>query len=91
MIEKKGFWHFLMGGTVALWIWAILVGLVFSSRASGLALAVLVALFVTHCAEIPVSSKVGRERGLSTSRVVVKTVIFGFTWWVALKRGVIER
>ncbi len=64
--------------------------MVFSSRASGLALAVLGALFVTHCAEIPVASRVGRERGLSTSRVVVKTVIFGFTWWVALKRGVIE-
>jgi len=90
MLESKGLWYLLMGSTVALWICAILVGLVFSSSASGLALAVLVLLFVTHCAEIPVSSRVGREKGLSTSRVVVKTLIFGFTWWVAVKRGVLD-
>lgn len=91
MLEKKGFWYLLMGGAVALWTCAILAGLVFYSSVSWLALVGLVALFVTHCAEIPVSSKVGRKRGLSTSRVVVKTVIFGFTWWVAVKRGVLDK
>jgi len=91
MLEKKGFWYLLMGGAVALWTCAVFVGLVFSSSASWLALVVLVALFVTHCAEIPASSKVGREKGLSTSRVVIKTVIFGFTWWVAVKRGVLDQ
>ncbi len=91
MLEKKGFWYLLMGGALALWTWAILAGLVFSSSASGLALVVLAALLVTHVAEIPVSYRVGRENGLSTSRVVVMTVIFGFTWWVAVKRGVLHR
>ena len=91
MLEKKGFWYLLMAGALALWTSAVLVGLVFFSSASWLALVVLVALFVVHCAEIPVASKVGREKGLSTSRVVIKTLIFGFTWWVAVKRGVLEQ
>jgi len=91
MLESKGFWYLLMGGALALWGWAILVGLVFSSSISWLALVVLVGLFVTHCAEIPTALKAVGEKGLSTSRVVVKTVIFGFTWWVAVKRGVVDR
>lgn len=91
MLEKKGFWYLLMAGALVLWAWALLAGLVFSSSFSGLALVVLAALLVTHVAEIPLSSKVGREQGLSTSRVVVMTVIFGFTWWVAVKRGVLAR
>jgi len=90
MIQSKAFWYSLMGGTIALWVLAIIVGIVSPSPASGVARVVLVVLFLAHCAEIPVSSRVGREKGLSGTRVVVKTVIFGFTWWVAVKRGVLD-
>ena len=91
MLEKKGLWYSLMGGALVLWAWALLAGLVYSSSLSGLALLLLVLLVVTHALEIPVSSRIGREKGLSTSRVVVMTMIFGFTWWVAVRRGVIDR
>jgi hypothetical protein len=41
-------------------------------------------------AEIPVSSKIGKSKGVPRARVIVCTAIFGFTWWLPLKKGIIN-
>jgi hypothetical protein len=90
MLLSKGFWYFLMAGAIALWIGVICLGFVLFPNNTGAALAVPGLLFLAHCAEIPASSKIGRDKGLSLVRVVVKTLIFGFTWWVPVKKGVFD-
>ena len=91
MFQMKGFWYFLMLGAIALWIGVIFLGFVLFPNNTGAALLVPGALFLMHCVEIPLSSKIGKERGLSTARVVVKTIIFGFTWWVPVKKSVFDQ
>jgi hypothetical protein len=90
MLLSKGFWYFMISGAIALWIGVIYLGFVLFPNNTGAALLVPGVLLLMHCAEIPVSSKIGRDKGLSFARVVVKTVIFGFTWWVPVKYGVFD-
>jgi uncharacterized membrane protein HdeD (DUF308 family) len=90
MLRNKGFWYFLMAGAIALWIGVICLGFVLFPNNTGSALLFPCVLFLMHCAEIPVSSKIGRDKGLSLARVGVKTIIFGFTWWVPVKKGVFD-
>ncbi|MBW2544718.1 MAG: hypothetical protein JRD43_04500 [Deltaproteobacteria bacterium] len=90
MMKKKGFWYFLMSGAILLWIAVIWLGYVlFPDSVAGKA-ALPVLLLLMHCAEIPVSSKIGRAKGISGARIVVNTAIFGFTWWLPLKKGVFD-
>ena len=90
MLQKKWFWYFLMSGAILLWVAVILLGFVlFPGSAVGKALLPVVVL-VIHCAEIPVSLKIGKVKGVSPARVAINTAIFGFTWWLPLKKGVID-
>ncbi len=91
MLQQRGFWLLLMVGAIALWIAVFLVGILGFPDSAVAAPALLGVLFLMHCGELPVSLKIGKAKGLTTFRVVVKTVIFGFTWWVPLKKGVLDR
>ena len=73
-----------------LWIVLILVGFVFFNDSSGISLVIPGVFLLLHCAEIPVSLKIGKTKGLSTATVVANTLIFGFTWWVPVKMGVFD-
>ncbi len=91
MLEKKGFWYLLMFGALVLWVGVILLGLLlFPENTAGKA-ALPAALLLLHCAEIPISLKVGAAKGLPPSRVIVKTALYGFTWWLPLKKGVFDK
>ena len=91
MLQSKGFWYFLMVGAIALWVGVIFLGFVLFPDNTGAALLVPGALFLMHCVEIPLSSKIGRERGLPMARVAIKTIIFGFTWWVPVWKGIFDQ
>ncbi len=47
----------------------------------------LVAMAVIHCAEIPIGVRIGTRCRVSTARSAFMTAVFGFTWWLPLKRG----
>ncbi len=34
---------------------------------------------------------IGKAQGLSRTRTILKTLAFGFTWWLPLKLGVIKK
>jgi hypothetical protein len=44
-----------------------------------------------HPLELALSLRIGKRAGLSVFRTVLKTLAFGFTWWVPLKLGVIKK
>lgn len=46
----------------------------------------LVAMTVIHCAEIPIGVKIGRKCGVAPARSAFMTAVFGFTWWLPVKR-----
>ena len=49
---------------------------------------ILAGLIVLHLFEMKTALKIGREKGLTDRRIILKNLVFGFTWWVPLKRGI---
>ncbi len=90
MFEKKEFWYFLMSGALVLWVVVFWLGFfLFPESTTGKAV-LPIALFVLHLAEVPLSLKIGKSKGVSRQRVVRNTLLFGFTWWLPLKKGVLD-
>ena len=90
MDVRKAFWYSLMAGAIVLFAIAFGVGyFLFSSAAAGIAL--VAALVLPHVSEIPAARRAASGKRVSDRRVAVMTTIFGFTWWVPLKKGIIEK
>ncbi len=88
MTNKPLFWYLLQASTLILY--GVLVG---GGNALGLpwlGWGLYAALFVLHLFELKTALRVGREKGLSDLRIVLLNLIFGFTWWVPLKRGILR-
>ena len=90
-MNSKGFWYALMAGAIGLWIVVILVAILVPSI-SIIAWVVFIALAVLHILEFPLASKkIADVKGISGSTAFIKTVLFGFTWWLALKKGIVDK
>ena len=56
--------------------------------------AVVWSVFLTvllHLPQVPKSMKIAEGKNLSRSRVIIKTVIFGASWWKPLEMGLIDK
>ncbi|HOG07679.1 MAG: hypothetical protein PHV00_07900 [Syntrophales bacterium] len=90
MLTSKGFWVFMMTGAVGLFLLIALIGYgVLADRALETTI-VLVLYWSIHVTEIPHGIRVGRSRGVGGGTAAFKTFLFGFTWWLPLKWGVID-
>ena len=97
MRRSAAFWRVLMAGSIAGWLF-VLAGLAAAAAGSpltavpGLGTAWLACciIWATHPLELPIALRIGAERGLKPPTVVLKTLAFGFTWWLGLKRGELE-
>ena len=49
------------------------------------------ALMVLHLLEIRKAKSVGHGKGLTDQRSWLKNMLFGFTWWLPLERGIFEK
>jgi len=93
MFKTKYFWYTMMMGAIGGWILGI-SGLVRPSKnevIKKVQQAVLCIWALGHPLELPVSLMVGKKTGVSLLRTVVKTLLFGFTWWLPLKLGIIKK
>ncbi len=93
MFKKPFIWRcLLMPGSIAGWMFAASgVWLQFDGPLRVAWITVVLIWTILHPLEIAVSYRIGKEKGLSALRVVVMTILFGFTWWLPLKLGIIER
>ncbi|MCP4118668.1 MAG: hypothetical protein GY737_25395 [Desulfobacteraceae bacterium] len=46
---------------------------------------------IMHLPQLPKSLKVAEGKNLSMARIVIKTTIFGASWWKPLEIGVIDK
>ena len=46
---------------------------------------------ITHPLELILSIPIGKKAGISTDTTVLKTLLFGFTWWLPVKMGVLDK
>ena len=92
MIQNKRFWYFLMFGAIVLYALSILLGRYLFPGDLLMSHIFFIGLVVLHIVEIPaVSLKIGREKGLPSMIVVMNTLLYGFTWWLPLKKGIIDK
>ena len=94
MFNNKLFWYlFLMPGAILGWLLVIL-GFVFPINDGTVRVLwiVMVCLWVIgHPLELITSIPIGKKAGISTGSTVLKTLLFGFTWWLPVKMGVLKK
>ncbi len=93
MFTSPALWKFvLMPGSLFGWAFAI-SGVLFPYE--GLMRIIWLTVFliwaVVHPLEIFISWDIGKSKNLSFVRTAIKTILFGFTWWLPLKMGVIDK
>ena len=82
-----------MAGAVA--GWCLIIFGVFNTFSSSIANVfwwlVFLAICVGHPLELFVAIPIGDKSGIPRNATIIKTLIFGFTWWLPLKNGVIDK
>jgi len=51
----------------------------------------IVLTIIMHLPQLPKSLKVAKGKDLSLARIVIKTTIFGASWWKPLDKGAIKK
>lgn len=87
MISNKYVWYILMFGALVLWAFA--AGLCFLFPSSDYKAVLLIALLILHCGEIPYTLKLLKGK-LPPVTIAIKTFLFGFTWWLPFKKGILK-
>jgi hypothetical protein len=91
-MNSKIFWYVLMSGSIVLYGLSIALGRYIFPDSYLLSRVFFIGLLILHIAEIQIASlKIGREKKVPDSMTVLKTILFGFTWWLPLKKGIIDK
>lgn len=89
MTGKRGFWRAMQVG--ALLLYGVILGgsyLIGQARGGWILIGLLVLL---HLTEMRTAMRIGAEKKIDPGRILAMNLLFGFTWWVPLRLGVIER
>ena len=92
MLDNKMFWYANMVGAALAWIFLI-YGLMnpFSSGMTRLVwVIVLLGWGFGHPIELSKSLPVAKKKNIPLKTAIIKTLVFGLTWWYPLERGVFE-
>jgi len=91
-MNKQKIWKGMMAGSIIGWLF-IFWGVFFPFEGGILKIlwfCVLPVLTILHPLELAISLPIGKEKGLTPEQVFIKTMLFGFTWWLPLKLGVFD-
>jgi hypothetical protein len=89
MNKNRLWWRFLEVVVVLLYAAVIAGGYVIHQPRPGWVLAALLAIFTLT--EIYTALRIGKEKQVHLLRIICMTILFGFTWWVPLRQGIIDR
>jgi hypothetical protein len=93
MLRSKGFWYLMMAGSLAGWVFAIR-GLIRPYEHEGIKRIwknILLGWVVGHPLELGLAIPAGKAAGISVLKTVLKTMLFGFTWWVPVSLKVFRK
>ena len=78
-------WYGLQAGLVVFWLIVPLVGMLGFHVPFLTIFAAIILL--AHVLEIPLAINRLRALNLPVGKVILKTLVFGFTWWLPLSKG----
>lgn len=90
-MNSKKVWNFLMIQALVLWVAVIILGDYLFPEDRFKSLIPFLLVFGLHVVELPIACKIGMGRKLPITRTIIKTLLFGFTWWVPLKKEIIHK
>ncbi len=88
MTEKKGFW--IAQNVLLLAVYACGAAMLLEGRADSIMVWISAIILVAHVLEIPVAMHVLKDRNPAPGRLLLGTLLFGFTWWLPAKKGIYE-
>ncbi len=86
MQNSKVFWIILM--SFALGLYLLGLGLWIFSSVRWLGAGLVLGILFLHICELKTALQIGREKNLPDARIWLMDLVFGFTWWLPLKKGV---
>jgi len=86
MNQRKPFWIVQNLIVVAFWLFAL--GCLATGHTQGWAVPIAAVVLVAHVLEVPLAFHALKGRPRSPLRVVLMTLVFGYTWWMPARRGI---
>jgi hypothetical protein len=91
-MNSKKIAYLQMAGSIALLIAGIIFLAIFVFPHNPvMGFSAFIVTLVLHVPQLPKALKIGREKDLSTMRIVFKTIFLGASWWKPLEKGVIDK
>jgi hypothetical protein len=91
-MKSRGFWYVMMIGSVALFGVSMALGRYLFPDNFLLSNVFFIGILLLHVGQIPARSmKIGNDKKIPGPMIIIKTILFGFTWWFPLKQGVINK
>ena len=90
MTQSKSFWYGNMAVVGLVWLY-ILYGFIFpfdKGMMNTIWLITSLVIIGTHILELPVSIPVGNSAEYPLIKTIVLTLLFGFIWWLPVKKGI---
>lgn len=87
-MSNERIWYGLQLGLVVFWLLVPLLGLIGYSVPLFNLLALII--FLAHVLEIPLAINKLRDQNLSKGKISLNTLVFGFTWWLPVSKGLIK-
>lgn len=78
----------MVNNAVLIALYMIAAVLVIDGRTDHWGVILAAVILIAHVLEIPLAIKVLKEKNPSMGRLIVGTVLFGFTWWVPARKGI---
>lgn len=92
MINNRYFWYAMMAGSIVLYMFLLYLGRYLFPGDPFLSRIFFLGLLLSHVGELVLfSMKIGKEKQIPATMIIMKTLLYGFTWWLPLKMGIIDR
>jgi hypothetical protein len=92
MLKSRGFWYLMMAGAVLGWVFTV-AGLLRPFKNETLRRlwkSVALTWLVGHPLELVLSRGIGAAAGVPPARTLIKTIVYGITWWLPVRLGVFK-
>jgi hypothetical protein len=86
MLDNKALWVAQNIALVVFWLAAI--GLLATGQSQHWLVLLAAVILAAHVLELPLAFLVLRGRQASPPRVMLMTLLFGYTWWLPARRGI---
>lgn len=82
-------WILIEISTILLYV--VVIGFGYMFNLSWLGWTLFLLLMMLHLSEMKTAMKVGHKKGLTDRRIILKNILFGFTWWLPLEKGIFDK